>query len=152
MLISKHDCYNILFELQSSGQDVHEDISKVMRSKDGYIPEIVISYLKNTHHPTVEFYLNLNNKAHKLIKEILDCDNKPISNYIKMATSLITQATITLEHMSPEDINSHNKLINSLRLPEVSEALNNYFSCGDYNKLVDVIHKTRLDIKAILDN
>lgn len=150
--LTKHECYNILFELESNGQDVHEDITKVMSSKDSYIPEKVISHLKNIHHPTVEFYLTLNNKAHKIIKEILTCDNKPVSNYIKMATSLITQATITLEHMNPDDLDVQNRFIESLKLSEVSDALCTYFATGDFSKLVEVIKYIRSDIKCILDN
>ena len=70
MLISKHDCYNVLFELQSNGVDVHEDLKRFMKDKN-YTPKCVINYLKDNNYPVIEFYLRLNNKAHKIIKEIL---------------------------------------------------------------------------------
>lgn len=151
MLINKHDCYNVLFEMNSKGTDVHEDISKFMKNPD-YIPPIVITHLKEQNYPTIEFYLRLNNKAHKVIKEILTCENKPVSNYIKIATSLITQATITLEHTCKDDIQLQNQLIEALYLKELSNALNVYFSEGDYSKLVETVNRIRQDVKLILDN
>lgn len=150
MLISKHDCYNVLFELQSSGVDVHEDLKEFMRNKT-YTPKCVIDYLKDSNYPVIEFYLRLNNKAHKIIKEILTCENKPVATYIKIATSIITQATISLEHMDKDDIEQQNVLIDNLHLKELTNALNNYFTTGDYTLLVDTIKESREDVKAILD-
>lgn len=150
MLISKHDCYNILFELQSNGDNVHEDLKKFMRNKN-YTPKCVVDYLKDNNYPVIEFYLRLNNKAHKIIKEILTCENKPVATYIKIATSIITQATISLEHMDKDDIEQQNLLINNLHLKELTNALNNYFTTGDYTLLVDTIKESREDVKAILD-
>lgn len=150
MLINRHTCYNILFDLQSNGLNVQEDISKFMKQRD-YIPKCVIQKLKEQHYPTVEFYLLLNNKAHKVIKEILCCENKPVSNYIKIATSLITQATITLEHTCQDNIELQNELIESLRLKELSHGLNTYFTTGDYTELVETVLQTRNDVKSILD-
>lgn len=151
MLIDKHDCYNILFEMQSQGIDVHEDLTSLMNNSN-IVPKSVINYLKEHQDPTVYFYLNLNHKAHKIIKEVLCCENKPVSNYIKMATSIITQATITLEHMNPKDIDAQNTLIENLHLKELSKALTTYFTYGNYEPLVETIKETRLDIKAILDD
>lgn len=151
MLVTKHDCYNILFELQSSGMDVHSELTRFMKDSN-YTPKCVIKYLKENNYPTVDFYLRLNNKAHKIIKEILTCENKPVSTYIKIATSLITQATITLEHMCQEDIELQNQLINSLHLKELTHGLNTYFTYGDYSELVDIVQETRQDVKVILDD
>ena len=150
MLINKHDCYTILFEMQSNGKNVRNELNEVMYNNT--IPKCVINKLKEQNYPAVQFYLNLNNKAHKIIKEVLCCENKPVSNYIKMATSIITQATITLEHMNPNDIDAQNKLIENLHLKELSEALTTYFTSGNYKPLVNTIKETRLDIKAILDD
>ena len=150
MLVSKHDCFTVLFEMQSEGKDVHKELTEVMHK--GTIPKCVVNKLKEEHYPTIDFYLNLNNKAHKIIKEVLCCENKPVSNYIKMATSIITQATITLEHMNPDSIKEQNTLIENLRLKELSHALNTYFTYGDYTPLVTTIKEVRADIKAILDD
>ena len=149
MLINKHDCYNLLFKLQSEGINVDEDIPTLMREHK--VPKSIVNYLKEQDYPTIRFYLNLNNKAHKIIKEVLCCENKPVSNYIKIATSIITQATITLEHMSPDDIDEQNTLIENLHLKELSHALNVYFTTGNYSELVNTVKETREDVKAILD-
>lgn len=151
MLINKHDCYNILFDLQAQGIDVHEDLTKFMKSSN-YVPTCVIRRLKEQNYPTIDFYLRLNNKAHKVIKEILTCENKPVSNYIKIATSLITQATITIEHICQENIQLQNNLIEALYLKELSSALNIYFTSGSYKPLVETVLKVRQDVKTILDN
>lgn len=151
MLINRHDCYNILFELQSQGQDVQSDIKEFIHNKN-YIPKCVVTYLKENNYVVIEFYNRLNNKAHKIIKEVLNCDNKPVSTYIKIATSIITQATITLEHMDKDDIELQNTLIENLHLSELSSALNLYFSTGDFTNLVNTIKETQQDIKCILDN
>ena len=150
MLINRHDCYNILFELQSSNNDVHEELKEFMHNKN-YIPKCVINYLKEHNYVVIEFYERLNNKAHKIIKEVLTCDNKPVSTYIKIATSIITQATITLEHMDAKDIELQNTLIQNLHLAELTNALNIYFTTGKFNALVEVINEVKLDIKCILD-
>lgn len=151
MLINRHDCYNILFELQSQGQDVQSDIKEFIHNKN-YIPKCVIAYLKENNYVVIEFYNRLNNKAHKIIKEVLSCDNKPVSTYIKIATSIITQATITLEHMDKDDIELQNTLIENLHLSKLSSALNLYFSTGNFTNLVNTIKETQQDIKCILDN
>ena len=151
MIINKHDCFNILFDLQSKGNDVHDDIKKLM-SDDVYIPTSVIKHLKESNYPIITFYLNLNNKAHKIIKEILSCDNKPISVYIKIATSIITQATIAIEHNCIDDITSQNIIIEYLQLKELSQALCTYFTTGDFSELVSVITDLKQDVKTILDS
>jgi hypothetical protein len=140
----------MLFEIQSKGTDVHNELTELMNNNT--VPKVIIKKLKEQHYPAIEFYITLNNKAHKIIKEVLCCENKPVSNYIKMATSIITQATITLEHMNPEDIVTQNTLIENLHLPELSKALNIYFTEGNYTPLVNAIKETRADIKAILDD
>lgn len=150
MLVNKHDCYTVLFKLESSGCNVQEDISKLMSSDT--VPRSVISYLKETGHPTIDFYLNLNKKAHKIIKELLSCENKPVSNYIKIATSLITQAIITIEHTCQDNVEAQNQLIENLGLQRLSSSLTDYFSTGDPTNLVSAVMSNRQDVKDILDS
>ena len=150
MLINKHDCYSILFEMQSQGTDVHKEFKQLMI--EDKTPKTVVTYLKDNNYPVIEFYLNLNNKAHKIIKEVLTCEGKPVSNYIKIATSIITQATITIEHTCHDDINAQNKLIENLHLRELTHGLNDYFTTGDWTELVKTVHETRQDVKYILDD
>ena len=89
------------------------------------------------------------------VKEFAKIHNQQlvtVSTYIKIASSLITQATITLEHTCQDDIDKQNELIKNLHLKELTHGLNIYFSTGNYRELVDVVLETRNDIKAILDD
>lgn len=150
MLINKHDCYNLLFEWKANGMSVEDDISQLITTST--IPSSIIKYLKEVRYPTVDFYLTLNNKAHKVIKNLLECENAPISEYIKIATSLITQAMITLEHSCQDDVNAQNHLIENLGLATLSNGLATYFSTGDATLLVNAVLSNRNDVKTILDS
>lgn len=148
MLTSKHKCFVVLHELQQDGCDVKPLIEELNR---GIIPKQVIAKLVEHDDPVCSFYLNLNKKAHKIIKEILTCEDKPVSTYIKIATSLITQGTITLEHMDKDDINGQNEFIDNLNLAELSNAIAEYFNSGDYSYLVEAVNKNKIDVKSLLD-
>lgn len=151
MLINKHDCYSILYQLQEQGQDITEELKQVVH--EDIVPKKVIEELKRNQNPVVNFYLNLNNKAHKIIKELLTCDNedKSIVNFIKVATSLITQGMITVEHLYKDDIEGQNYFIECLGLKELASGLSDYFNSGDYTNLVEAVHKNKTDVKSILD-
>lgn len=152
MIINKHDCFNILFDLKSKGIDTHKELDILMHSEENFIvPKIIMDILKEQQNPIICFYTRLNNKAHKLIKEILTCDNKPIANYIKIATSLITQSTITLEHDFTNNIEEQNNFIKLMGLKELSLGLSEYFTNGDYTLLVQAVKQNQLDVKSILE-
>ena len=148
MLASKHECFNILRELETQGTDISEDIKIVMQNK---IPKSVVEVLKTKNNPVITFYTTLNNKAHKIIKEILTCDGKPINNYIKIATSIITQSAITLEHCFEDDVDGQNSFIYNMGLENLSKGLYEYFSTGDYTLLVKSVLANKEDVKVILD-
>ena len=148
MLTSRHDCLCILNELEKQGIDITEDIKLAVANK---IPKSVVSVLRERKDPVVQFYLTLNNKAHKIIKEILTCDGKPINNYIKIATSIITQSAITLEHCFVDDMDGQNAFIKNMGLENLSRGLYEYFSTGDYTLLVNSVQANKEDVKLILD-
>lgn len=149
MLANKHDCYSILLDLKNNGQDVSKELTEVI-SQDK-IPKVIIEELIKRENNVVKFYLNLNNKAHKIIKEILTCEGKPVSTYIKIATSLITQGVISMEHLYESDINGQNDFIDCLGLKDLSAGINTYFQTGDFKPLVEAVNKNRLDVKSLLD-
>jgi hypothetical protein len=150
MLVNKHDCYTVLNSLKASGADITEDLHSVI--SDNIVPKSVITELVRTRsNDVINFYLNLNNKAHKVIKEILTCEGKPISNYVKIATSLITQSIITIEHLYSEDINGQNNFIDCVGLVDLANGLSDYFSTGDETNLVKAVINNRNDVKSILD-
>jgi hypothetical protein len=148
MLTSRHECLCILNELEKQGIDITEDIKLAVANK---VPKSVVSVLRERKDPVVQFYLTLNNKAHKIIKEILTCDGKPINNYIKIATSIITQSAITLEHCFVDDMDGQNAFIKNMGLENLSKGLYEYFSTGDYTLLVNSVQANKEDVKLILD-
>lgn len=150
MLINTHDCYSILFKLQDDGIEIKESLNSLMTT--GETPKLVIDYLLEHNNIVVEFYKRLNNKAHKIIKELLECDGKSISTYIKIATSLITQSIITIEHESSfiDDVDSQNNFIECIGLSELSQGLHNYFSYNDASVLVNAVNRNKKDLIDIL--
>lgn len=148
MLTNSHNCFCILNELQSQGLDVSDYVKEVVDKK---IPKVVVKTLEERNDPVVMFYKRLNNKAHKIIKEILTCEGKPINTYIKIATSIITQSAITLEHDFERDVEGQNNFIQCLGLKNLSRGLYEYFTTGDYTLLVSSVNANKEDIKLILD-
>lgn len=150
MLIEKHDCYNLLLKYENECTDLITE----MINNNTQINDKIIKFLigKNENLPVVEHYNLLNQKAHKIIKEILNCDGKDVATYIKIATSLITQGTITLEHkFNNSAIKDANNFIKCTRLPELSEALSIYFNTNNFKPLVYEVNNIKKDIKLIID-
>lgn len=150
MLCSKHDCYSILSDLQKEGKDVSTELYEVIHNST--VPKIVIKELISRDDAVVSFYLNLNNKAHKIIKEVLTCEGKSVSTYIKIASSIITQGVITMEHIYESDIAGQNNFVECLGLKKLSEGINIFFETGNYKPLVEAVEQNRLDVKTLLDN
>lgn len=149
MLTSKHKCYSILFNLQNEGIDISNELNEVR--VDNTTPKVVIRELVKNDDDVVRFYLNLNNKAHKVIKNILTCDGKPVSEYIKIASSLITQGVITMEHIYQSDVAGQNEFVDCIGLRRLSEGINAYFNTGDYTDLVEAVNQNQIDVKLLLD-
>ena len=149
MLTSKHKCYSILFNLQNEGIDISNELNEVR--VENTTPKVVIRELVKNDDDVVRFYLNLNNKAHKVIKNILTCDGKPVSEYIKIASSLITQGIITMEHIYQSDVAGQNEFVDCLGLRRLSEGINAYFNTGDYTDLVEAVNQNQTDVKLLLD-
>ena len=149
MLTTKHNCYSILYKLQESGTDVSKELNEVVTRNS--VPRVVVEELIKRNDPVVMFYLNLNKKAHKLIKELLTCEGKPVSNYIKIASSIITQGVITVEHEYVTDVTGQNDFFECLGLKQLSDGIKTYFDTGDYSSLVEAVDHNRKDVKSLLD-
>lgn len=151
MLANTHDCYTILVELEKSGIDVTDALHEVL--SENSVPKIVVNELVQRKDPVAMFYLNLNNKAHKIIKELLTSDGtSPIGTYLKMATSIITQGIIAIEHVyDSNDVAGQNRFIECIGLKELSEALSIYFATGNISPLIKTIDKNKQDVKLLLD-
>ena len=149
MLINRHDCIDLLIKRK----DTDEFISYLLNHPEESINYDICQYIieNDIEVPVIDHYRFLNNKAHKVIKEVLESEGKDVATYIKIATSLITQATITLEHQFKDDVKGANDFITNTLLSELSQALYLYFNHNDYSELVNTINKVKNDIKLILD-
>ena len=149
MLIERHTCYNLLLKYENECSTI---IKEMINNNTDVNSEIITFLLgKGESLPVVEHYSLLNKKAHKIIKEIMNCDGKDVATYIKIATSLITQGTITLEHKFKDDIKGSNEFIKCTKLPELSEALSIYFRDNNFKPLVYEVNNIKKDIKLIID-
>lgn len=149
MLTSKHNCYSILYNIREEDIDIPKELNEVRISNK--TPKSVIKELIKKDDDVVRFYLNLNNKAHKVIKNILTCEGKPVSEYIKIASSIITQAVITMEHIYQSDIAGQNEFVECLGLRKLSDGITEYFNTGDYTALVEAVNQNKEDVKSLLD-
>lgn len=152
MLMEIHDCLNTLLKYETE-QECRDLISKFINDNRCQVDFETIKFLigKDEIIPTVEHYKLLNNKAHKIIHDIMVCDGMEVFVYIKIATSLITQATLTLQHQFKDNIKGANNFIACTRLRELSRALSIYFETGHYETLVKEVNLIRQDIKIIID-
>lgn len=152
MLVDTHDCYMILSDLEKRGTDVSDAIRDFLKTSN--VPKIVVEELVKRKDPVAMFYLNLNNKAHKIIKELLKSgnDETSIATYLKLATSIVTQGIIAIEHVyGSSDVEEQNRFIECIGLKELTYSLSIYFKTGDYKPLVSAINNNRTDVKALLD-
>lgn len=149
MLIELHNCLDTLLKYESECQELIGNYINNGCIADKEIIKFLIS--KDEYLPAVEHYKLLNNKAHKIIHDIMICDGMEVFVYIKIATSLITQATLTLQHQFKDNIKGANDFITCTRLRELSKALSIYFETGIYDNLVKEVNLIREDIKIIVD-
>lgn len=149
MLTNKHECYLILNEMKNNGVDVTDALNEVMC---GITPKLVVNELVERDDNVVNFYLNLNKKAHKIIKEILTCDGATVGTYVKIATSLITQSVITMEHLYENDVEGQNHFMECIGTARLAEALAHYFNTGEYDELIEAVNINKRDVKSILDD
>ena len=74
-----------------------------------------------------------------------------MSEYIKIASSLITQGVITMEHIYQSDVAGQNEFVDCIGLRKLSEGINAYFNTGDYTDLVEAVNQNQTDVKLLLD-
>ncbi len=101
----------------------------------------------------IDFYKFLINKLHKIITELLSDSPKTACQCIKTITSLITQATITLEkHFDADNLEAANEFIDCLDLKALSNSLTEYFSEGNLSVLENQLLRIREDVIFVKDN
>ena len=147
MLTTKHECYSILYDKEQQGVDVTEQLKEVVNN---VTPKLVVRQLIERNDPVVEFYTRLNTKAHKIRKEILTCEGKDVATYIKIATSIITQSVIALEHMDCS-VQEQNHFVNCLGITDLADGISTYYKTGDFIPLTQAVERNKQDVKSILD-
>lgn len=101
---------------------------------------------------TIDFYQFLLNKLHKIATNLLRLEPLQLSECIKIATSIITQATITLEKHGKHNTELSNEFINCVGLSDLSKALYVYFSTGKSDLLESELNRVRSDLLFVKNN
>lgn len=141
-MISRIDVYKDLFKLKNSGVDVSSQL-KIMESKSG-IPKEVVEFLQDKS-PQFQFYRDLKKNQRALMKNILRYESFDNKGKIKLCSSLITRAVISVEYKNLDE-----SLLDDLQLSKVSRAIDRALSDRDYSKLDEVLEGHRSAIRLFL--
>lgn len=137
-MITRQDLYKDLFKLKNSGVDVSHPL-KIMESKSG-IPKEVVEFLQDKS-PQFQFYRDLKKNQRALMKNILNYENLDIPSKIKVCSSLVTRAMISIEYKNLDE-----SLLRDLQVDKASYAVYKSLSAKDYSKLDEVLssHKSAM--------
>lgn len=116
--------------------------------------EYIISLYSNSEtckNYTIEFYKFLLNKLHKIVTELLNDEPKTACECIKTITSIITQATITIEKQF-DNLEDVNEFIDCVGLKELSYSLYRYFSSSDLSEIEKQLLRVKRDILFVKNN
>lgn len=137
-MITRQSVFSALFKLKSSGIDVTRQL-KIMESKSG-IPQEVIEFLQE-NSPQFQFYRSIQKHQRALMKNVLNYESLDVNGKIKVCSSLITRAMISVEYQNLDE-----SLLEDLRLDKLSRALHKALSDKDYSYLDEVLqgHKNAM--------
>ena len=130
-MINRQSCYNALFKLRSAGVDITEQLN-IMKSSPG-IPYKVVEFLR-TNSPQFQFYEDIRKNQRALLRNILNYESLDRNSKIKLCSSLITRAFISVEYKHIDE-----SLLSELELDRLSKALDSALSYRDYSKLDEVL-------------
>lgn len=146
MLISKQDYFKRISELNDS------DLIRNYLDSNNIDIDVILKLHRIKPILTVEFYLFLLNKLHKITTNLMRLDPLPLSECVKTATSIITQATITLEKHSKNDLDISDEFIKCVGLSSLSKSLYIFFSTGNSDLLESELSRIREDILFVKNN
>ena len=129
-MITRQSCFSAIFRLKSAGVDVTAPLKLMQESSD--IPEGVIEFLRD-QSPQFQFYRSIQKHQRALMKNILHYDELDNKDKIKVASSLITRAVISVEYNNLDE-----SLLDELGLDKIAHALDKALSDRDYSKLDEV--------------
>jgi hypothetical protein len=130
-MIDRQSCYNALFKLRNAGVDITEQLN-IMKSSPG-IPYKVVEFLR-TNSPQFQFYEDIRKNQRALLRNILNYESLDRNSKIKLCSSLITRAFISVEYKHIDE-----SLLSELELDRLSKALDSALSYRDYSKLDEVL-------------
>lgn len=131
-MLTRQDVFSALFKLKNTGVDVTEQLN-LMTQENG-IPKEVILFLRD-NSPQFMFYRDIQQHQRALMKNILNYEELDTIAKIKVCSSIITRAMISVEYKNLDE-----SLLDELELYKVSNALNMAFRDRDYS-LLDVVLK-----------
>lgn len=149
-MLTRQDCYKILFEMSNKGLNVQKQISTLSTSTK--VPIELIRFINQNRELNVTtFYESLRKKHNakssklylKLMKEEIEA-----TECLKTLSSYITQVLIMSESI---DTGERKSFYNSVRIKEALSALNKYFLEQDITECIDILKMIKSDIK-ILEN
>lgn len=146
MLISKQEYFKRVSDLNDT------DVLRDYLESDNIDPDVVIKLHSDKPLPSITFYSMLLGKLHKITTELLKLEPLQVSECIKTATSIITQATITIEKQFKEDQDSSDELIECIGLKQLAKALYVFFSNGNSALLESELNRVREDILFVKNN
>lgn len=129
-MITRQSCYSAIFRLKSVGVDVTVPLKMMQETSD--IPEGVIEFLRD-QSPQFQFYRSIQKHQRALMKNILHYDELDNKDKIKVASSFITRAVISVEYNNLDE-----SLLDELGLDKIAHALDKALSDRDYSKLDEV--------------
>ena len=137
-MITRQSVFSALFKLKNSGVDVTRQL-KLMESKSG-IPQEIIEFLQD-QSPQFQFYRSIQKHQRALMKNVLNYESLDNHGKVKVCSSLITRAVISVEYHNLDE-----SLLEDLRLDKLAKALNKALSDKDYSYLDEVLqgHKNAM--------
>lgn len=137
-MINRQSVFNALFKLKNSGVDVSRQLN-LMKDNSG-IPQEIVEFLRE-NSPQFQFYRSIQKHQRALMKNILHYEELDVRSKIKVCSSLITRAMISVEYHNLDE-----SLLEDLRLDKLSKALNKALSDKDYSYLDEVLqgHKNAM--------
>lgn len=141
-MITRQTVISALVKLKDAGIDVSEQFES-LKNNPG-ISKDLVEFLR-VHSPQFMFYKDLQKHQKALIKNILDYESFDTIGKIKLCSSLITRAMISVEYK-----NFDKSLLEDLELNRLSEALHKALNDKDYSRLDKVLEEQKQSIKLFV--
>lgn len=153
MIVSSKTYFKHILSESAINPKLESAVAEYMSSGNISDESIISLYSdsKTCKNYTIEFYKFLLNKLHKIVTELLNDEPKTACECIKTITSIITQATITIEKQF-DNLEDVNEFIDCVGLKELSYSLYKYFSSSDLSEIEKQLLRVKRDILFVKNN